>query len=222
MPKLIRGIVIAGLVAFALVLVLAGTAYSQNWNTAIDTGLTSVSWVLQGDTLVWTLTNNSSLASDQFPAFDILVWDVMPYRIQEPASWSAPEGWTWNGKKMELASNSGRYYTPYALAPGQSLTFTYQPKVGGKYINTSGPSDMGPLFASHVGAVIPGSGSLDAARRWDEYRAEELGNTWRDQTSTERYYTDIPVIPEMSGLLVLGFGGVSLATCFIPRRRRLQ
>ncbi len=218
MPKLARGIVIAGLVAFAMVLILAGTAYSQNWNSAIDTGLTSVSWLLQDDTQVWTLTNNSSQASDQFPAFDVLVWDIMPYRIQEPASWSAPEGWTWNGKKMELASKPGKYYTPYALAPGQSLTFTYQPKVGGEYINMSGPSDMGLLFASHVGAVIPGSGSLDATRRWEEHFEEQLGSTWHDRSAGRQY--PVTVIPEMSGFLVLGFGGVSLATRFIPRKRR--
>lgn len=221
MPRLARGVFIAGLFALAMVLVLTGTAYSQNWNSSIDTGLTSVSWLLEGDTMVWTLTNNSSTFSDRYPAFDILVWDVMPYRIQEPTSWTAPEGWTWNGKKMELASNSGKYYTPYALAPGQSLTFTYQPKVDGQYINMSGPSDSGVLFASHVGAVVPGSGSLDATLRWDEHWSEELGQTWHDRSGTRRD-PPVVVIPEMSGLLVLGFGGVSLATLLIPRRRTVQ
>lgn len=215
MRRLVPGIVIA---AFAIALVLAGSAYSQSWDSTTYTGLTSVSWILEGDTFVWTLTNNSSLAQDEYPDFDILAWDMMPYQILEPASWSAPEGWTWDGKKMKLASGSSGYLTPYALGPGQSLTFTYRPKVDGEYINASGPADMGPLFASHVAAVIPGSGRFDGSERWDEYRVGEMGRTWHDQATTQ--YGDRLLIAEPGGLLVLAFGGVSLATLLVPRRRR--
>ena len=144
----------------------------------------------------------------------------MPYQILEPDSWSAPEGWTWNGKRMKLASGSSGYLTPYALGPGQSLTFTYRPKVDGEYINTSGPTDMYPLFASHVAAVIPGSGHFDGSDRWDEYYVREMGRTWHDQATTQ--HGDQPPVPEPGGFLVLAFGGVSLATLLVPRRRRFR
>jgi hypothetical protein len=214
MRKLVRGIVIA---AFAMV--LAGSACSQSWNSTTYTGLTSMKSVLEGDTFVWTLTNNSSLAQDEYSDFDILIWDLMPYQILEPASWTAPEGWTWNGTKMELVSSSSGYFTPYAIGPGQSLTFTYRPKLGGEYINTSGPPDIGPLFASHVAAVVPGSGSFDGSDRWDDYFVRDMGPTWHDQAITE--FGDRPLIPEPGGVLVLALGVVSLATLIMPRRRRL-
>lgn len=215
MKILTRNIAIAGLVAVVLVLTLAGAAHSQNWNSSVETGLTSVRSVLEGDTFVWTLTNNSSLAQDEYPDFDILAWDLMPYQILEPASWSAPEGWTWDGRKMKLASNSGKYFTPYALGPGQSLTFTYQPKVGGRYINTSGPIDVGLQFGSHVGAVVPGSGTFDGEDRWSEYC--RVG-TWHDRPTVD--HRTVTLISEPTGLLVLGFGSVGLATLLIPCRRR--
>jgi len=220
MQMFVRNAAIAGLVALVLVLVLAGAAHSQNWNSTQDTGLTSVRSVLEGDTFVWTLTNNSSLAQDEYPDFDVLAWDMMPYQILEPESWSAPEGWAWDGKRMKLASNSDGYFTPHALGPGQSLTFTYQPKVGGEYINTSGPIDMVPRFAVHVAAVFPGSGTLDAVDRWEEYYAENLAETWHDRATIGGGYPGATLIPEASGLLVLGFLSVSLATLLMPCRRR--
>lgn len=217
MRRFVRGLVIAGLVSFAVILIAAGAAHSQEWNSSIRTGLTSVSWQFENGAYVWTLTNNSSLAADDYPEFDILVWTLTPYRVQEPSSWTAPEGWTWDGKRMTLESNSGKYRTPFALGPGQSLTFTYQPDPGGKIINASGPQDMGMHFASHVGAVIPNSGTFDGIDRWEEYRAEGLGFTWHDQPGTP--YPRVPVA-EPSGLLAFSFGGVGMANMLLPRLRR--
>ncbi len=218
MQRLARGVVVAGLLALAMVLIMAGTAYSQDWNCAVDTGLTSLTWTMDGDTYVWTLTNNSSLAQDNYPGFDILVWDLVPYRVKEADSWTAPEGWTWNGKRMELDSKSGKYLTPYALGPGQSITFTYRPKVDGSYINNSGPIDSGLHFTAHVGAVIPNSGALDGTNPWKEYRDPGFGKTWHDRIYGRGH--PLVSVPEPSGLLTLAFGGAGLASFLLGRRNR--
>ena len=217
MRRLVRGMIIAGLVSCAVILIAAGTAHSQSWNSSVETGLTSVISDYQDGEYTWILLNNSSLSSDKITAFDILVWDLMPYQIEAPSSWTAPDGWKWDGKKMTVESNSGKYFTPYAIGPGQSLEFSYRPDPGGKIINKSGPDGVKGLFSAHVGAVIPGSGTFDGSRRWDEYRFGCNGITWHDRPDTT--FPQNPVA-EPSGLLALSAGGLGLTSIITARIRR--
>ncbi|MBP6965679.1 MAG: hypothetical protein KBC96_14885 [Armatimonadetes bacterium] len=191
-------------------------AAAESWDSAIYTGLTSVSWSLEGDTFVWTLANESGRGMDVYDDYDILVWSVTPCRVREPLSWTAPEGWDWDGRRMKLAAESGKYYSPYAIGPGQSLTFTYRPDPDGKYVNTSGPQDSGMLFTVHVGAVVPYSGTLDGLDRWEEYRVRSLGASWHDIPGVGVGLAGT-VIPEPSAFLGLGFGVLALAS-MVARR----
>ncbi len=218
MYKGLGRIVIAVTAAILLVLTAAGVAHAQNWNSGQETGLTSLTWDVTGNLYTWNLTNNSGLASDPYGSFDILIWSLMPYRVREPLSWTAPEGWTWNGRSMELASNSGKYMTPFALGPGQTMTFTYLIDPEGDYINSSSPIDDRMYFNAHVGAVIPNSGSLDGSDRWEEYYVQNLGQTWHDRAWV-RPDDDINVIPEPGGWLALSLGACGLLAAGARRRR---
>jgi len=199
-----RGLILTALVLLAL-MTLATTAHAESWSSALTTGLTSVEPVFQDGTYTWTLTNNSSMAGDASPAYDILVWRLTPFQVRSPLDVVAPDGWKWSGDDLRLISNSAKYYTPYALGPGQSIQFRYTPDPTGPIINDHGPQPMGLAFIAHVAAVVPGSGSADGADRWDA-ASTTYGCTWHDESRVSE--DGMSPISEPRGFLVL-----ALAIC---------
>lgn len=214
-----RGMLIAGLLACALIALLAGTVHSQGWNAPISAGMTSVESELDAGAYTWTLRNDSSLPGDAYPEFDLLVWELVPYQVCEPLAWTAPEGWIWDGSRMKLADKSRKYYTPYAIAPGSSLTFTYMPDPSGELVNARGPQPESLGFVVRVGAVLPGSGALDGSRRWVPLSVDGFGYTWHDRPSLVPRSDQKPVA-EPRGILVMAFGVCSLASFLVPGWRR--
>jgi hypothetical protein len=194
-----RGMILAALVLIAL-LTWAATAHAESWSSALTTGLTSVESVFQGGTYTWTLTNNSSMAGDSSPAYDVLVWRLTPFQVRTPIEVIVPDGWKWSGDDLRLISNSAKYYTPHALGPAQSVVFSYTPDPSGPIINNHGPQPMGLGFITHVGAVVPESGSADGLRKWVG-TCSPYGSTWYDESwvSADR----MAPVPEPKGLLIL-------------------
>ncbi len=212
----LRGIVLAILAALLLIALTTTPAYAQSRNSTMTSGLTSLDSVFQDGTYTWTLKNNSSLAGDTDPSFDILVWGLIPYQVPEPASWSAPEGWTWSRDKWELISPNRKYYTPYPLAPGASIVFRYTPNPEGKLVNANGlqPERLG--FVAHVAAVVPGSRTEDDSARWIP-TATPYGNTWYDTPVADDGST---LIPEARGLLVMALGICTVGSRLIRPSRK--
>ncbi|MCX6376615.1 MAG: hypothetical protein NTU88_11380 [Armatimonadetes bacterium] len=204
MLAVFRGMVLAALVLLAL-MTLATTAHAESWSSALTTGLTSIESVFQDGTYTWTLTNNSSMAGDASPAYDILVWRLTPFQVRRPLDVIAPDGWKWSGDDLRLISNGEKYYTPYALGPAQSVVFSYTPDPSGPIINNHGPQPMGLGFIAHVAAVVPGSGPADGTDGWTSTRTP-TGFTWYDRSSVAG--NQIAAVPELKGLLVL-----ALAIC---------
>lgn len=215
----LRNILIALAAVSFLILLAAMPVCAQTWSSAIYSGLTSVESRFENGTYIWTLTNNSSLAGDDDPSFDILVWSLTPFQVQEPLSYTPPEGWRWAGNRWELASSPSRkYYTPDALAPGKSVRFLYTPDPEGKLLNANGPQPQGLSFIAHVAAVAPGSGSEDGNLRWKP-TASRYGNTWYDKSGSASYSDPVP---EPRGLLGLAAGILGLAFHILHRRGALD
>lgn len=199
-----RGMVLTALVLLAL-MTLVTTAHAESWSSALTAGLTSIESVFQDGTYTWTLTNNSSMAGDSSPAYDILVWRLTPFQVRRPLDVVAPEGWKWSGDDLRLISNDEKYYTPYALGPAQSVVFSYTPDPSGPIINNQGPQPEGLGFIAHVAAVVPESGSADGATKWD-LASTSYGYTWYDESRVSE--DGLNPVPEPKGLLVL-----ALAIC---------
>ncbi|MDI6828927.1 MAG: hypothetical protein QME62_10625, partial [Armatimonadota bacterium] len=119
----LRQLLAACIFAGILVVLFTFTAHAQSWNSAVTNGLTSVTWEFAEGEYTWNLWNNSSLAWDADDEYDILIWELIPFQIEEPLSWTAPEGWTWTGNKFKIADPSKKYFTPNAIGPGQSAVF---------------------------------------------------------------------------------------------------
>lgn len=169
-------------VVLLFALLTAVTAYGQSWNSAVTEGITAVYASLDTSTNTWTwvLTNTSSTPACPVPDH-VLVWKFQPFNVYEVVSWTAPAGWVWETsgwQNYEIANNNRKYYTPPAIAPGKSAIFTYKFNPSGKKINPfpqgycGDPDAIG--FITHVGAVIPGSGSLDGSVRWKESKKSDL------------------------------------------------
>ena len=133
------------------------------------------------------------------------MWRLTPFQVRRPLDVVAPEGWTWSGEDLRLISNSGKYYTPYALGPAQSVEFSYTPDPSGPIINDHGPQPAGLGFIARVAAVVPESGSADGLANWVR-TCSPYGSTWYDISSVEG--NGITAVPEPRGLLVL-----ALAIC---------
>lgn len=206
MPSSIRSILIAFALVSLLILLVVVPVRAQSWTSAVTTGYTSVGSVFENGTFTWVLTNNTSLAADLETEFDVLVWSLIPFQVQEPLQWSAPEGWIWANDRWQTASGPSRkYYTPDALPPGASVTFTYTPDPDGSLINASGPQPPAPGFIAHVGAVVPGSSSADGATPWEPLSTSH-GPTWHDRSTG----SSAEAVAEPCGALVLLFGAVCL------------
>jgi len=61
---LLRRIFAAFIFAGMLIVLLTLTAHAQSWNSAVTSGLTSVTWMFAEGEYTWTLFNNSSLPGD--------------------------------------------------------------------------------------------------------------------------------------------------------------
>ncbi|MCL6520372.1 MAG: hypothetical protein K6T99_11120 [Armatimonadetes bacterium] len=197
MNILLRRIFAAFIFAGMLIVLLTLTAHAQSWNSAVTSGLTSVTWMFAEGEYTWTLFNNSSLPGDTCREYDILIWELIPFQVEEPLSWVAPEGWIWNGNKFKVADSSKKYFTPCAIGPGQSAVFKYKPKPNGKLINNNGPQPVGLAFVTHVAAVASGSGALDGSRPWIP-KFTQHGSTWFDESN-------LAAVPEPAGLGILAF-----------------
>lgn len=213
---LIRTLIAVGL-ACLLVVLVGFTAHAQSWNSARTSGWTSVDSALSDGAYTWTLYNKSALSMDQDPAFDLLVWELIPFQVFEPIAWSAPEGWAWTGDRFRLLDRSAKYRTPYAIAPGSRAEFLYTPDPIGRLVNAQGPQPDSLGFITHVAAVIPGSGSDDGSIPWTAF-VTQLGPTWSDRASLGP--PESSLISEPGGLLVMAVGIFGLASLLAIRPQR--
>ena len=195
----------ARVIPVLILLVVSVQAVAQSRNSAVTSGLTSVYSEFKDGIYLWTLTNDSQ--ADTTSSFDVLVWELIPYQVNEPASWIAPAGWEWSGDRWELIS-AQRYFTPYAVAPGQSIRFSYTPDPQLGIVNPQGPQPQGLGFVTHVAAVVPGSGSPDGLIRWAQ-ASSEYGGTWHDRAVI--HDEELSTIPEAPGILVLAAGMLMMA-----------
>lgn len=215
-----------------IVLLLAALALPANagaWSSAQTSGITLLHSMLDmsTNTFTWTLTNGS--ARPGIP--DALIWSLQPFNVPAPITWTAPDGWVWttNGwATFGIDDNSEKYYTPPAIAPGQSAVFTYTVDPESPRINPYGsgydgdPDAIG--FITHIGQVVPDSGTLDGSTRWIAATNPLYGATWYDRCTVESEPPEppeppYPPVPEPSSLAVLAFGLTSLASLAARRRR---
>lgn len=191
-----------------LMMLFVVPAHSQDWNANLTNGLTGIQETLVGNTWTFVLTNQSDLA---VPEWDVLVWSLEPFNVPSPSAVTMPTDWTWKDAHWEqyVVDPTQKYYTPPALSPGESDTFTLTFDPGAPLINVE-PSLNGNLgFLCHVGAVVPGSGSLDGQTKWVSYTTPEFGDTWHDRPGP---------VPEPSSLLALGTGLIGLCGFVLKRR----
>lgn len=206
---ILRGILLAVLATLLLIALTTTPVYAQRWNSAITSGLTSVYSIFENGAYTWTLQNNTSLARDTEPAFDILVWELVPYQVRQPLSWAAPEGWEWSGDRWKLVQPNRKYYTPHALGPGAAIVFRYAPDPKGALVNSRGPQPEGLGFVAHVAAVVPGSGSANGSVKWIPVDTP-YGQTWYDRPTVNRL--DLEPVPEPNSFfLIAAMCGLGLA-----------
>lgn len=212
-------------------LLAAAPAHAVPWSAAQTSGITYVDSVLSptpgGDiwTYTWELTNQSPVTID-LEDITVLVWSLQPFNVPEPIpdGATAPAGWEWNdSSKMwqmyEIADPSDKYYTPPAVAPTQTVTFTYVFDRTTPNINPFGDdypgdpvNDIG--FIAHVGAVEPvPMNPGDPILQWIPSTTQGFGDTWYDIPAG--YY----VVPEPSSVLALAMAGATLLGGIIRRRR---
>lgn len=216
-----RKLVVLLLIA-AVGIAAAVSANAQNPNSAQTSGLTKVTSTLTGNTYTWVVTNMSNTSN---ASWDVLGWSLIPYNVPTMVAYTAPSGWTWKGSGWGQVdvNSSDKYFTPPALGPGQSFTFTYTFDPNGKIIN-SAPGGL--QFLTHVGAVVPGSGNLTGTDKWsgtsvslssfstlDFSLQGGSSNTWYDRSLLG---TPTPV-PEPASIALTGIGLAWLAR----RRKRI-
>lgn len=213
-------------VALLLLITLTLPAGAVSWSTAKTAGITQVESTLDSvtNTYTWALTNLSG--TPESPVSDhVIAWWIQPFNVPEPVSYTAPGGWTWSGigktwENFGIAQENKKYYTPYSLAPGQSLTFTFTFDPGSDLVNID--PDAGepgvPAFLCHVGAVVPGSGTLDGSERWIASSKAHFGSTWYDRPAT--FTRPTPVVPEPGGLITMAFGLTAFGGLLTRLRRR--
>ena len=212
----LRSILCAIILAFLLLVITSPIVHAQSWSSASSSEFTSIHSEFIDGTYFWTLTNKSSLSGDPYPSFDVLVWELIPFQVQEPLSVISPSGWTWAGSKWKLSSSaSKKYYTPNALGPGMSIAFKYTPDPNKPLINYNGMQPQCLGFITHVAAVVPGSGSNDGEKSWTAATTEH-GGTWYDSATISGLEQ---VVPEPSGMLVMAVGFMGLASFFTSRRK---
>lgn len=210
-------------VVVLLVAVLSLPAKAGSWSSAMTSGITIVQSVFDTNTntFTWTLTNDS----DKPGVPCAIIWSLEPFNVPAPTSWTAPGGWTWTERgweTFEIDDPSEKYYTPPAIAPGQSAVFTYTVDPEAPRINPYGsgydgdPDAIG--FITHIGAVVPESGTLDGSVRWIA-ATTPYGSTWWDRCTVTPGIIIYPPVPEPSSLAVLAFGLTSLASLAVRRRR---
>lgn len=200
--------------ALITLLALVVPVHAQSWSAAQTSGITLVTSSLDPmtNTYIWTLTNGSG----QFDLPTVLIWSLEPFNVPAPIAWTAPAGWTWSGngwQSYEITDSGEKYYAPPAVAPGQSVTFSYTFDPAAPKINPFGEGYIGSPtaigFISHVAQVVPGSGTLDGSVRWTEDPNSIYGQTWFDRCIVEGD-KDYPPVPEPSSIFAMMVGLTSL------------
>ncbi|MDO8684444.1 MAG: hypothetical protein Q7N50_13290 [Armatimonadota bacterium] len=212
------------LTAFAVLLLIPTIVFAQSWSNAATAGLTTVNWFLEENTYTFTLTNNSGFIGDSSPGYDLLVWSLQPFQIPKPTSWTAPDGWEWKssgGNQAFNAPSNRKYYSPPAVAPGESMVFTYTFDPAAPFVNTNGSQPEGIAFLAHVGAVESAGSENNGITEWTPKEVEGLGASWYDESVVINTNDTTPTVPEPSGTLVLAFGSVWIITCLARSRGRL-
>lgn len=201
-------------------LMILPAAWGQSWSSSASVGLTKVEWRLSGFTYTWTLTNLSGPA-DGLPDYDLLVWSLQPFRVPAPVSWVAPQGWEWNGQghqSFRLISSANSYSSPPALAPGESVEFTYTFDPSAPLVNSQGEQPDSLAFLSHVAAVGSVPTESGGVREWEPVSDPTRGRSWYDAASSSEQSTGDT--PEPSGALVCALGSAWLFTCLTRYGRR--
>lgn len=212
MFEAIRGILIALIAALLLVALTTAPANAQSWNAGSTSGMTAVESVLQDGLYTWTLWNNF-LPNDS--PYQLLVWELIPFDVNVPLDVDSPEGWFWTGNKWKLEAAGGKYFTPHALGPGESLTFTYKENPDGPVLKQSGLPFTGVKFLTHVAAVVPDSGSAGGSVKWVAAQTPH-GSTWFDIAKPAENLQS--PVPEPGGLAVLAMGISIFGARFFRKR----
>jgi len=218
------------ILTLAVVFLVGPTAYSQNWNSASSEGITYVDVQVDEitNTYTWTLSNLSGTEFMPSPYKEngvlVLIWSLQPFNVPDllsPTSWSAPPGWTWDAsagqwKNFEIINQNKKYFTPPAIGPTESVTFTYtfdpsKPRINPFPSDYGGnPDDIG--FLAHVGAVLPRTDDpIDPEIPWTPDR---IMNTWYDRSG---YGGNI--VPEPSSIAALSMLGLPMVVSLVRRRR---
>ena len=196
-----RLIVIASLL---LVCLVSGSVQAQSWQSAITSGLTGFTVTVSGEDYKITLTNLTGTSTDPNSDYDVLVWTAQPFNLPAPETIiEMPDGWAWTSAgwgKFEVAQSNRKYYTPPALAPGESITFRYTSSLQVS-ANRGGPADGSFGFLCHVAAVDPTRPGSDT-ERWYEYYPVGMPQTWFDH-STLGFDPPDGAVPEPGSLMVL-------------------
>lgn len=215
----------------AVLFLVGSSAYPQDWNAASSEGITYVDVQLNEatNTYTWTLHNLSGTEFMPSPYKEngvlVLIWSLQPFNVFDllsPTSWSAPNGWTWDAsagqwKNFEIVNNNKKYYTPPAIGPTESVTFTYtfdpsKPKINPFPHNYGGsPDDIG--FIAHVGAVLPRTD--DPINPEIPWTPDCIMNTWFDRSD----YGGGNIVPEPSSMAALSMLGLPVVVSAIRRRR---
>ena len=211
-----------------LLLALTIPAQAVSWDAAKTQGLTSVdvTWDPPANTYTWTLNNLSGTPDCplQYQDLTVLVWSLQPFNVREPVSITSPPGWIWEGSShawqcYEIEDDPDKYYTPPAIEPGGSLTFTYVYEPGGSIINPfPGDYEGDPIndigFIAKVGAVLP-TPPANWQLPWVRDQSPEYGDTWYDRSDWTT-----TVVPEPASATALAILGIPLVVSFLRRSRR--
>jgi hypothetical protein len=166
-----------------ILIICAGAAYGQSLNSVITSDLTSVISELSGNTFTWTLINNTGSTNDGNPGWDVLIWELEPIGLPSPSQVIAPSGWEWvpNGhSKFQVKDKNKKYESTAAIAPGNSLVFTY--KIDSSRL--SGVNLSNVRFITHVAAVEPTPTSIGGGNlKWTPVTING-SPTWHDNPST--------------------------------------